>query len=93
MYTGLSMLTKSVAKFVLAGAMLAGVMAVASMSPTFAAKRHMHTPRPCATPQLRCIADCDKFHWCHVYACSANETIVLPLPCNEESGLCFAPRC
>lgn len=82
-------------KSVVAKIALAGAMALASMSPSLAAKRHvrMHTPRPCASPQLRCIADCDKFHWCKVYACSANETIVLPLPCNEESGLCFAPHC
>jgi hypothetical protein len=83
------MLTKSV----LVKIALAGTMAMASMSPTLAAKRAMHTPRPCASPQLRCIADCDKFHWCRVYACSANETVVLPFPCNEDGGLCFAPHC
>jgi hypothetical protein len=82
------MLTRSVVKIALAGA-----MALASMAPTFAAPRYMHTPKPCAKPQLRCIADCDKFHWCRVYACSMNQTIVLPLSCLEPSGTCFAPHC
>ena len=83
------MLTRSVTKIV-----LAAVVALGSLSPAFAAKkRAMHAPVPCASPQLRCIADCDKSHWCRVYACSANQTVVLPLPCNEEAGLCFAPHC
>jgi len=72
---------------------LAAVFAVASMSPTFAAQRYARAPNPCAKPELRCIADCDKFHWCKVYACSVNQTIVLPLPCNEQSGPCWAPHC
>lgn len=82
------MLTKSIAKIA-----LAALVALASMSPTLAAKRYTHMPNPCAKTQLRCYADCDKFHWCKVYACSANQTIMLPLPCNEQSGPCWAPHC
>lgn len=84
--------TRSIMKFVLAGA-----LAVASMSPALAAKRHAHhAPKvinACAQPTLRCVSDCDKDHWCHIYACSGNVTIVLPFTCAEDSGLCFAPHC
>lgn len=38
-------------------------------------------------------SDCDKQHWCRIYACSAGETIVLSFHCNEDSGLCLAPHC
>ena len=72
---------------------LASVLAAASISPTLAARRAMHMPRPCATKELRCYTDCDKNHWCHVYACSANETIRLPFGCNSQNGACFAPHC
>jgi hypothetical protein len=84
---------KSVRKIVVAGVLAVGSLAIASISPALAAKYYTHTPKPCAKPELRCIADCDKEHWCRVYACSANETIVLPFHCNEDSGLCFAPHC
>jgi len=84
------MRTKSVTKIV-----LAGIIALASVSPTLAMpmKHSARAPNPCAMPQLRCIADCDKSHWCQVYACSNNRTIVLPFHCGLDSGLCFAPRC
>jgi hypothetical protein len=81
------MRTTSVTKIVLAFA-----LAAASLSPALAANRYMH-PRPCANPQLRCFANCDKQHWCRVYACSANQTIMLPVPCNDKTGFCFAPHC
>lgn len=80
------MLSRSVAKVV-----LASVMAAVAMSPALA--KSMHTPRPCAKPQLRCFSDCDKEHLCRVYACSLNETIVLPFRCNEKLGGCFEPHC
>jgi len=83
------MLTTSITKVIA----LAGVIALASASPTLAAKRYTRMPNPCAKTQLRCYADCDKFHWCTVYACSANQTVKLPLPCNEQSGPCWAPHC
>jgi hypothetical protein len=79
------MLRKSVTKIA-----LAGLMAVASMSPTLAAKM---TPKPCAKPELRCTAECGKDHWCKVYACSFNKTVLLPFPCNEQAGGCLQPRC
>jgi hypothetical protein len=85
---GTTMLMKSLAKII-----LAGVMAVASLSPIFAAGRSMHTPNACANPQLRCIADCDKEHWCRVYVCSLNQTTLMPLPCNQGAGLCWAQHC
>jgi hypothetical protein len=79
------MLRESVTKIA-----LAGVIAVASMSPTLAAKM---TPKPCAKPELRCVADCGRDHWCRVYACSFNQTMLMPIPCNDQNGGCFAPRC
>jgi hypothetical protein len=79
------MLAKAFAKITLAAA-----IAVASMSPTFAAKM---TPKPCANPQLRCTGACDKDHWCKVYLCSLNQTVQSPFPCNEKAGGCFQPHC
>jgi hypothetical protein len=78
------MLAKSVTKIVLAAA-----LGVASMSPTFAAK----VPKPCANPQLRCTAECDKDHWCKVYLCSLNQTVLSPFHCNLKDGSCWQPRC
>ena len=80
------MLSKSVVKI-----MLAGVMAAVAMSPALA--KSMHTPKPCAKPQLRCYSDCGKDHMCRVYACSMNQTIVLPFPCDEKLGACWEPHC
>jgi hypothetical protein len=81
------MFSKSVAKIV-----LAGVMAAVAMSPALAKSRH--TPKPCSNPQLRCYSDCGKDHTCRVYACSLNETIVLPFTCNEKlGGDCWEPHC
>jgi hypothetical protein len=82
------MLTKSIMKIV-----LGGVLVAASISPTLAARRAMHTPRPCAAKELRCFTDCDKNHWCHVYACSFNQTVLLPFACNSQNGACMAPHC
>lgn len=82
------MFAKSLSKILLIGVTMAAIM-----SPALAAKHAMHTPRPCAKPQLRCIADCDKYHWCRVFACSNNKTILLPFPCGEDSGLCLLPHC
>jgi hypothetical protein len=75
--------------------LLAGIVAMASVTPSLAMhmKHATRAPNACAKTQLRCIADCDKSHWCHVYACSDNKTILLPFTCGEDSGLCFAPRC
>jgi hypothetical protein len=80
--------TRSVTKIV-----LAVVMAMASTAPTLAAHRSMHTPKPCAIPEQRCIADCDKDHWCHKYQCINNATVLLPFSCLETTGTCFAPHC
>ncbi len=76
---------KTVAKIIVAAA-----MATASMSPTFAA---MMTPKPCAAPQLRCTGECDKDHWCKVYLCSFNKTVLSPFPCNQKDGGCWQPHC
>jgi hypothetical protein len=78
------MLMKAFAKIILAAA-----IAAASMSPTFAAM----IPKPCASPLLRCTADCGKDHWCKVYACSFNKTVLMPFPCNEKAGGCLQPHC
>ena len=75
----------SVAKIV-----LASLIAMASMSPSLAAKM---TPKPCAAPQLRCTGECDKDHWCKVYACTFNQTQLMPFPCNEKAGGCLQPHC
>ena len=86
-----TMLTRSMKKVA-----LAAIVAMASVSPTLAAKHHTHhtakMPNACTKPELRCTV-CDKDQWCRVYACSGGETVVLPLPCGENSGLCFAPHC
>jgi hypothetical protein len=69
---------------------LAGAIAMASMSPTFAVKM---TPQPCAKPDLRCTGECDKDHWCKVYACTFNKTVQMPFPCNEKAGGCLQSHC
>lgn len=85
------MLTKSVAKIVLAGA-----LALASLSPALAMKRH-HAAKmagACANPTQRCIADCDQFNWCQMYACTDGKSTPIPFwRCFEPSGLCLAPHC
>jgi hypothetical protein len=76
--------------------MLAGAMAVASLSPTLAAKRHMlhRMAGACAQPTGRCIADCDQLKWCQVYICNGGQSTPIPFPrCFEPSGLCFAAHC
>lgn len=83
------MLTKSIA----AAVVLVGVIVTTSMSPASAAKWKQHTPMPCAKAELRCIADCDKDHWCHKYQCINNQTVLLPFACLETSGTCYAPHC
>jgi hypothetical protein len=85
---GRSMLTKSIA----AAVVLVGVIVATSMSPASAAK-WKHTPMPCAKAEQRCIADCDKDHWCHKYQCINNQTVLLPFACLETSGTCYAPHC
>jgi hypothetical protein len=82
-----SMQSKSVVKIV-----LVAMFAATALSPALAAPHYTRMPKPCAKPELRCFADCGKDHWCKVYACSANQTVVLPVPCNETSG-CLAPHC
>ena len=79
------MLAKSVAKIILAGAMTA-----AAISPTIA---KMKEPNACAKPELRCITDCKKDGMCQVYMCMFNKSTALGLPCNEKTGLCWAPHC
>jgi hypothetical protein len=85
-----AMLIKSIATIALAAA-LAG----ASLSPALAVKRHM--PRPtgaCANQTGRCIANCDQYNWCQMYACTNGQSTPIPFwRCYEPSGLCFAPRC
>jgi hypothetical protein len=83
------MVVKSAAKIV-----LAGTLAVASLSPTLAATRHTHMAGACGNPSGRCIAGCDQFKWCLVYACANGQSTPVPFwRCYEPSGLCFAPHC
>lgn len=82
------MFTKLVAKTVLAGA-----MALASMSPTMAKMKK--EPDPCARPELRCTdaATCNKDGWCKVYGCLFKQTVLLPFACNEKAGGCLQKHC
>ena len=78
--------------------LLAGAVAVASLSPALAVKRHMYNPHrmagACARPTGRCIADCDELKWCAVYVCNNGQSTPVPFPrCFEPSGLCFASHC
>ncbi len=84
------MLIKSVAKIV-----LAGTLAVASLSPALAATKHMHKMAgACGNPTGRCIADCDQFNWCQMYVCANGQSTPVPFwRCFEPSGLCLAPHC
>lgn len=79
------MLTKSVAKIILAAA-----MAAAAVSPTFA---KMKMPDACARPELRCTSECGKDGWCKVYGCAFNKTVLLPFGCNEKAGGCLQKHC
>ena len=80
------MLTKSITKVI-----LAGMLAAAMVSPTFAAKM----PDACARPELRCTiaSTCDKDGWCKVYGCIASKTVLLPFSCNEKMGGCMQKHC
>jgi hypothetical protein len=82
------MLLKSISKVV-----LAGLLAVAAASPTFA--KMTKTPDACAMPQLRCTiaSSCDKDGWCKVYGCIVNKTVLLPFSCNEKMGGCAQKHC
>ena len=82
------MLTKSVVRIALAGA-----MALASISPTLAKMKK--EPNACATSELRCTAatTCDKDGWCKVYGCVINQTVLLPFACNEKLGGCLQKHC
>ncbi len=86
------MLVKSIATI-----MLAGAVAAASLTPALAAMRHMHGARmagACGSPTMRCIADCDQFHWCQVYVCTNGKSTPIPFwRCFEPSGLCVSPHC
>jgi hypothetical protein len=84
------MLSYKVTRTAVTKVVLAGMIAVASMSPTFAAKM---TPQPCAKPDLRCTGECDMDHWCKVYACTFNKTLQMPFPCNEKAGGCLQSHC
>jgi hypothetical protein len=74
---------------------LVAVVAMASMSPALAARRHMHrTAGACGQSVGRCIADCDQLGWCQMYTCSGGNSTPVPFwRCYEPSGLCFAPHC
>ena len=78
-------------RLIVAISALGAVMAVAPMSAV--AAKLKHAPMPCALPEQRCIADCDKDHWCNKYQCINNATVQLPFSCLESSGTCFAPHC
>ncbi len=86
------MVTTSMTKFILAAALTA-----ATLSPAFAARRHMHTPRmsgACAQPTGRCISNCDQLDWCQMNTCINGQSTPVPFwRCFEPSGLCLAPHC
>jgi hypothetical protein len=83
---GWIMLVRSISKIILAGA-----LATAVISPSFA--HGMMTPRPCASPQLRCTGECNKQGLCKVYVCSLNKTVESPILCDMKINGCWQPHC
>ena len=76
--------------------LLAGALALTSLSPVLAAPKHTtkKTTGACAQPNGRCVSDCDAFNWCRVYTCSNGQSTPVPFwRCFEPSGLCLAPHC
>lgn len=80
------MLKKSITKI-----FVAGLIAAAAISPTWAAK----TPNTCAMADKRCTATatCDKQGWCKVYGCIGTQTVLLPFACNSKAGGCLQKHC
>ncbi len=75
---------------------LAGALALVSLSPAFAAPKHAakKASGACAQSSGRCISDCDAFNWCAMYTCSNGQSTPIPFwRCYEPSGLCLAPHC
>jgi hypothetical protein len=75
---------------------VAGALAVASLSPALAAKTHarLQMSGACAQPNGRCISDCDQFNWCTVNTCTNGQSTPVPFwRCFQPSGLCLAPHC
>ncbi len=75
---------------------LAGALALASLSAAFAAPKHAakKSSGACAQASGRCISDCDAFNWCAMYTCSNGQSTPIPFwRCYEPSGLCLAPHC
>ncbi|HXX04396.1 MAG TPA: hypothetical protein VEJ37_08680 [Xanthobacteraceae bacterium] len=79
------MLTRSVAKIILAGA-----LAAVAISPALAT-----WPNACAKPDGRCTATatCNKEGWCKVYGCIVDKTVLLPFACNVKAGGCLQKHC
>jgi hypothetical protein len=74
--------------------MLAGALALASLSPALAAKHGKKMSGACAQPNGRCISDCDQFNWCQVNTCLNGQSTPVPFwRCFEPSGLCLSPHC
>lgn len=77
----------------------AGALALASLSPAFAAPKHAAKNEKkmsgaCAQSTGRCVSDCDAFNWCTMYTCSNGQSTPIPFwRCFEPSGLCLAPHC
>jgi hypothetical protein len=82
------MLKKSITKI-----MVAGVIAAAAVSPTFAKMEKI--PNACARPELRCTiaSSCDQAGWCKVYGCVGSKTVLLPFYCNDKMGGCAQKHC
>jgi hypothetical protein len=89
------MRTKTIAHTkTIATVMLAGALAVTSLSPALAAKSKKQMTGACAQSAGRCVSDCDPLSWCTMYTCVNGQSTPVPFwRCFQPSGLCLAPHC